>query len=29
VFFRDAGAPEAEASRYLDELAALIKKFRE
>jgi probable F420-dependent oxidoreductase len=29
VFFRDAGAPEAEALRYLDELAALTKKFRE
>jgi probable F420-dependent oxidoreductase len=29
VFFRDAGAPDAEALRYLDELAALTKKFRE
>jgi probable F420-dependent oxidoreductase len=28
VFFRDAGAPEAEALRYLDELAALTKEFR-
>jgi probable F420-dependent oxidoreductase len=28
VFFRDAGAPEADALRYLDELAALIKKFQ-
>ena len=28
VFFRDAGAPEPEALRYLDELAALTKKFR-
>jgi probable F420-dependent oxidoreductase len=29
VFFRDAGAPEADALRYLDELAALVKKFQE
>jgi alkanesulfonate monooxygenase SsuD/methylene tetrahydromethanopterin reductase-like flavin-dependent oxidoreductase (luciferase family) len=28
VFFRDAGAPEPEALRYLDELATLTKKFR-
>lgn len=28
VFFRDAGAPEGEALRYLDELASLTKKFR-
>jgi probable F420-dependent oxidoreductase len=29
VFFRDAGAPEGEALRYLDELASLTKKFRD
>jgi alkanesulfonate monooxygenase SsuD/methylene tetrahydromethanopterin reductase-like flavin-dependent oxidoreductase (luciferase family) len=29
VFFRDAGAPEADALRYLDELASLTKKFRD
>lgn len=29
VFFRDAGASEGDALRYLDELAALTKKFRD
>jgi probable F420-dependent oxidoreductase len=29
VFFRDAGAPETEALRYLDELATLTEKFRD
>jgi hypothetical protein len=29
TFYRDAAAPEGDALRYLDELAALAEKFRE